>query len=597
MYNYQTDIDKYRQKIIHGQKKFDQLGYLKLCFIAALIVAAYLCHYHNYPPLLCALIVIMLATLVILWIKHAQLDEQLELWQGLIGINQAYIERQQGTWVNFPDNGSEFFDINHPFAADLDLVGPNSLFQLLNTSHTWHGRQAFVKSLLYSNYDSQEIKARQSAVIELSNDRAFAHDYQYHAQKIGASNFVVEIIAQLSDSKPFFISSSLVIKALMIVPWFTTILFVAMLAFNLPILSWYVNIMIIIQLLIWRASRKSLKNYLQGIVHLPYQLKKYSHLFYMLDSRTYQAPLLKAIQEKLVYGETSASQAIKELDRITNRMSFIHNGLVYLMLNALLMWDYRTAIKLDRWKKSFGPVAEKWFTALGEYESLHCLANLAQINLNTCIPKISDSEHIIDIHEMGHPLIPETSRVCNDFYGHDNIFVISGSNMSGKTTFLRTLGLNIVLAQNGGYVCAKQFVTSLFRVYTSMRIADDLSQGLSTYYAELVRIKAILNAAQETNKLLFLIDEIFRGTNSYDRLFGAKSVIIKLDSLKAMGLISTHDLEICKLEDSLERLKNMSFCEQYYEDKMSFDYRIKEGPSQSSNARFLMKQIGIEMAD
>jgi DNA mismatch repair ATPase MutS len=199
---------------------------------------------------------------------------------------------------------------------------------------------------------------------------------------------------------------------------------------------------------------------------------------------------------------------------------------------------------------------------------------------------------------MGHPLINHKQRVNNSINIDQSICIITGSNMSGKTTFLRTIGINLVIAYAGGAVCAKKFDTSIMDIYTCMRVSDDLSKGISTFYAELLRVKMIIEASKEKKPMIFLIDEMFSGTNSMDRIAGAKNVLLNLSREWIAGLISTHDFELCALEkDSKGKIKNFHFSERYKNNMIEFDYKLKNGQCTTTNAKYLMKMVGIEIRD
>jgi DNA mismatch repair ATPase MutS len=221
---------------------------------------------------------------------------------------------------------------------------------------------------------------------------------------------------------------------------------------------------------------------------------------------------------------------------------------------------------------------------------------LIQIEENISFPTIDNSKLKVKADSLGHPLINSDIRILNDIDMDNNIFIITGSNMSGKTTFLRTLGINLVLAYSGGPVYANKMSCPIVSIYTSMRVTDDLKNGISTFYAELLRIKDIINEAKENKNMIFLIDEIFRGTNSIDRILGAKNVLANLNKLEVIGAITTHDLELCVL-DKYNRIKNYHFSEEYKDNKIHFDYKIRLGRSTSTNAKYLMKLVGIEILD
>ena len=238
------------------------------------------------------------------------------------------------------------------------------------------------------------------------------------------------------------------------------------------------------------------------------------------------------------------------------------------------------------------PDISNWFESLGKFESLLSFSHFPNVVRNTTLPTITLGKEVT-AKEIGHPLIKNDLRVCNDVQIDNSIFIISGSNMSGKTTFMRTLGINLVLAKAGGFVCAKDMHVSQLNLMTSMRIADNLSEGISTFYAELKRIKGIMEMARIDENMLFLIDEIFRGTNSVDRLIGAKTVLERLNEQNVIGIITTHDLELAQETKEIDRIRNYSFNEHYTDSEINFDYKIKKGVSTTTNAKFLMKMMDI----
>jgi DNA mismatch repair ATPase MutS len=332
-------------------------------------------------------------------------------------------------------------------------------------------------------------------------------------------------------------------------------------------------------------------SYLATVSLAPLIFGHYATVLQTVAKEDFANPHLQKIQSNL----KEAVSAISALDLIINRTSVKSFGLFYYLLNMLLLWDFDCAIRLSNWKERYGNKCEFWLKRLGELESLLSLAVLGNTCSEACLPEVTTNTRQIKAQQLGHPLLPNQTRICNDFEQQEQLLLISGSNMSGKTTFLRTVGINLTLARSGGYVCAQSLQCASFQLISSMRIRDDLSEGISTFYAELRQIARIVSAAKSEGDLFFLIDEIFRGTNSEDRLAGATAVIGELSRRRAMGMVTTHDLSLCDLETSLSNLRNYSFAENYSGDSMFFDYRLRIGKSTSTNAQFLMRQVGIEL--
>lgn len=304
------------------------------------------------------------------------------------------------------------------------------------------------------------------------------------------------------------------------------------------------------------------------------------------------------LKADLFCNEKAASQQIKQLDNIAGAVAFKYNPIVYFVINNLFFWDFHCLFALEKWKAGSGPSLRKWVNNLGIYEALASLAMVAQLNPDWCFPEFDQERLFLAAEQMGHPLLGNQQRVNNNFKIDKQIAVITGSNMSGKTTLLRTIGINLVLAYAGAPVCARKFNCSIMEIYTSMRISDDLNSGISTFYAELLRIKMIIDFSKNKQDMIFLIDEVFRGTNSRDRVIGARNVVLNLNKDWIIGLISTHDHELCKLENEANgRIVNYHFMESYTEDEIKFDYLLKPGPCTTSNAKYLMKMAGIEILD
>jgi DNA mismatch repair ATPase MutS len=269
-----------------------------------------------------------------------------------------------------------------------------------------------------------------------------------------------------------------------------------------------------------------------------------------------------------------------------------------LFLNSFLLWDVRQMLALNEWRKKNKPIVPKLFHAIAETEVLNTLATIHFNHANWCLPKLTDKHFVFESKDLGHPLIPEKERVDNDFLIEKNtlISLVTGSNMAGKSTFLRSIGINIVLAQVGAPVCAQHFTLSPVRLMTSMLVSDNLAENTSTFYAELKKLKTIIEAVNNSEKVFVLLDEILRGTNSHDRHTGSTAFITQLIRHHAFAVIATHDLELADLKKGFSQsLENYHFDVQVKGEELFFDYKLKEGVCHSLNASLLMKKIGIEL--
>ena len=588
---FEQEIKKYEAHLSKQNSIYRGIGYIKLFHVAFMVFFIYLIFNYNgnLVPLIISGIVIFL--LIGFWIFHERLKAEINYSKGMIKINQRQLDRITGAWTGFSDIGSEFVNHDHPYASDLDIVGQKSVFQFLNATHTWHGRQQFANDLLAPSYTADEIKIRQEAILELSEDIVFSNHIQYQFAQIGVHAAAKFIPKWLADETVFM--NHKVLKTLAIYGPIVVLLF-ATFTFLTRITALYIPVLVLLacQLLIWGISFFKTSNYLSDISQLSYSLDAYGSVVKALQEQPFDSEKLKQIQEVLSDSEYSAFLAIKELARLSARANLRRNGIAFVLLNITLLFDLTTAIGFEGWKKKYAKYAESWFINLGEFESLLSLSNLPNVITSSYLPQIVTGKRV-EAKELGHLLINNEVRVSNDVVLTDEIFIISGSNMSGKTTFMRTIGVNLILARCGSFVCANKLAISLLEPITSMRIADDLSEGISTFYAELKRVKGILDMAKKEPNTLFLIDEIFRGTNSVDRLMGAKTILKKLEELDIVGIITTHDLELCELARVNPRIKNYSFSEHYSENEIHFDYKLNVGKSLTTNAKYLMKMLDI----
>ena len=585
-------IAVHESSLVDDNKIFNILGYFKLLLITILLFTGFKAYRSSYELSFLIPCVVEFITLVVVWVYHYKLQARIKYSLKMVEINKRHLSRISGDWINFEDIGEEFISVNHPYASDLDIVGKKSLFQLLNLTNTWHGRVAFATDLLNSNYSNDKINDRQQAILELSKNIKFSNDIEYQTSKIGTSDFIEKLVIALKDKK-IFIKNRFIKMILNYLPLITLPLMFIISTFKLSDYYIFVAVTISTYLTVWVIGAYRIQKHLKDIDDIPSKLNAYSCMIKLIGEIDFTSKKLIDIKSKLSTSTLSAEIAIKSLGKISARLNVKGNAIIYFLLNVLTLWDYRTAIKYDSWKESYADKSEEWFLLLGELESLLSFSNLANICNNVSMPTVLDIDKNIEANNIGHPLLVNEKRVDNDVEIKDNILIISGSNMSGKTTFLRTIGVNLVLAQAGSFVCATEMKFSAMKIMTSMRIADDLNEGISTFYAELKRIGDIVKESEKHSDTIFLIDEIFRGTNSEDRLIGAKTVVSKLNNFGVIGIITTHDLELCSLDDSSERIINYNFSEYYKDNGIHFSYKINTGKSTTTNAKYLMQLVGI----
>lgn len=512
----------------------------------------------------------------------------------LLLINKTEINRSEGDFFGL-DKGQEFSDVQHAYAPDLDLFGSNSLFQLLVRSKL-SGTRVMFENWLKNKASKNDIEERQIAIQELVQDPTWrqnltAFGYHGNQQDKKYANVVSSLIQWLDDNfnllnSPFWH----IVRYLM--PLASVFVIV-----GVTLLQWpyqWIYLPVLINLALLSILFKPLMEITKEFGNIDSFLKGYENLILAIESKKFSAPLLIRLHEQLKKENISASASLKSLRNI---LMFLLNrvNLLYIPFNILFLLDVNWLLSAVRWKKKNIHLVDGWFAAVHQIDALNDTASYAFVNPDFAFPTITLEEHHLVAEEMGHPLIKPASRVSNDFShsGKGSLGLVTGSNMSGKSTFLRTIGVNLVLAQLGAPVCAKKFETSLVRVFTSMRTQDNLEESVSSFYAELARLKKLLDLLDEEEPVFYMLDEILKGTNSDDRHKGALSLIDQLIEKNCRGLVSTHDIQLSKLSKDQSRVQNMSFNNTIVEDEIFFDYKLSLSPCASFNASKLMEKMGI----
>lgn len=559
--------------IYFGFKAYESAGYL-FYFIEVLLVIGFF----------------------LLVIYHLKIKDKKTRVEILLGVNERYMKRASGEWMDFPDIGEEYIDLEHNYSNDLDIVGENSLFQFLNISHTHTGRKIFSRDLLYPKKDKATIKARQEAIRELSREIELVQEIEYLTLKEKENLKSPEKLISYARSEDTAFKSKYTKNAIRFLPLLTISVNILGIILKDNRIVYAGMILAIFQVLIWLIGMFKNNLLLSTVGYLKYNLETYLGVLKEIEDREFKSEKLQEIKNTMFSDRSSSINAIKELDKITQIINIRSGGILNLVLNAFLLWDYQCIFLLESWKSKYGEKVEDWIEGIGQLESLMSFSVFQDVLGNTSFPLISEEKPKVIATQIGHPLINKKTRINNNLNLDDKIFIITGSNMSGKTTFLRTIGLNLVLAYNGAPVCARNMECSILDIMTSMRVQDDLAAGISTFYAEILRIKKIIDKSEENEDMIFLIDEIFTGTNSPDRIAGAKNVLANLNKKNTIGAITTHDLELCELDD-YKRIENYHFEDTYEDDSILFDYKIRSGKSTSTNAKNLMRLAGIKIIE
>jgi len=541
-------------------------------------------------------------------IFHNRVRESLTRVSLLIDIKKLQIARIHLDWDRLPPTEKSAFALaDHPFASDLDIVGERSLHRLIDSAVTIEGSERLKSWLLEVRPNMGVIEHRQALVSELKDLSLFRDRLQLlsavaRINTVGPeqprsrarhwnSRILVDWIERIAPHASLlptvFVLSAL--SALNIACVILTALEVIPAIWPLTFLL-YMGGMYLVQQRIASAW---------GELHeLEKALTHFKVVFRYLESRSYKnTPRLAEICAPFADRDKQPSVEIKRLGRLAAALGVRTNPLLWFMVHVVVPWDFIFTHRLELLKSELAHLLPRWLDAWYELEALNSLANFAYLNPHYKFPHISSEPNRFAARRLGHPLLNPESKVCNNFELDQNqrIVILTGSNMAGKSTFLRTIGVNLSLAYAGSPVNADELQTSLFRPFTCIKVSDSVQDGLSYFYAEVKRLTALLAAAKADDRLpvLFLIDEIFRGTNSRERLIGSRSYIRSLSESTAVGLVATHDLELVKLADEIEGVLNFHFREEVSNGRMVFDYRLRSGPCPTTNALTIMRLEGL----
>lgn len=595
---YQNKIKYYQNQIKILDKSARQISNLRLFISLAGIGGVIYLYLHEMHFSAAGLFILTGIIFTGLVFRHQHLKQDKKYAQSMLKINEQSIARFSDTWTSFPDTGSEFIEEDHPYGVDLDIFGKRSLFQLINGANTFLGRQRLKDMLTNPSLEKNSVIRRQVIIKELAEHVDFRQNLQ--AEGILSSNINTnpeELIHWAKSSQNIW---TLPVVVLLIRLSSIILIMTTALALVMPkVIPFFIPLLIILfhALLLFYFRKDTSSAFVIAGKYLK-SIKSFQHMLKLFEEEVFTSSELKELQKELLNkkGQTAFLQT-KKLAKAVD-MTYIRHHQLYLIFNFFTLWDFHCMTALERWKSESGNEIKKWLHILGEIEALSSISKLTFDHPDWCTPVFIENSRKITAKDLGHPLLSETRITNNLEINHaGEVLLITGSNMSGKSTFLRTAGINLVLAYMGSSVCAHEFQCSFLHIYTSMRINDNLDTGTSSFFAELVRIKRIIEESKKEKPIIFLLDEIFKGTNSRDRHTGAKHLIKKLSKTGSIGLVSTHDLELGDLAKESHYIKNYHFAEYYQNGNIYFDYKLKPGISTTRNAIFLMKMAGIDIND
>lgn len=597
IYNkYQERIQRTKEEIGRLHKLINQNSFARLfVIIGGGALLFYLVQKENLLLLLLAVLAIILV-FAFLVRRQSKLEKQHADAEAFLQVNENEITLRDTRQTIYND-GAKFEDSRHSYTSDLDIFGQFSLFSLINRCATALGI-ARLADWLQRASTKREIEDRQEAIAEIAEDLDWSQNFQSRLlfnihQKIEVKSFLLHYFEGSSLTfggtfmRLYVPVAPFVLLALLLFSLFVTPLWTVLLLLGLVHLFWTLGLAGKVGLFSSRIDKvgQILAAYAEGLA--------------LVEEKTFVATESQRLQEQLGVERKPLSGAFRELSKLINNLDTRNNMLMGAILNIIFLWDFKYVMKIVQWKSKYEADILEAFDVIAEFEALNSLAILKRNHPNWTTPELlsNTTDDKILATEIAHPLIPVAQSVTNDYTNeHHRIALITGSNMAGKSTFLRTIGINAVLAYAGAVTCATVFKLPIYNLISYMRIRDSLNESTSTFKAELDRMKFILDTAKQDKGSFFLIDEMLRGTNSVDKYLGSRAIIRKLIAMEGKGMVATHDLQLASLEEeNVGKVQNYHFDIRVEEGEMLFDYKLKHGRCTIFNASLLLKGIGIDV--
>ena len=567
------------------QKQINRLAFGRLF----LFLAGSLSIYFYYIDQSIGLWLTGLSVLIYIYLvkKQDKLKIEKRLQEELITINEREIAFLKGD-VTRAESGDEFLPINHPFAADLDLFGDKSLFQFLNRASTSLGRSHLAKTFLSPKVAVSEIIAVQESIKELKPRL----EWRQLLHALGSVQMHIDdAIQQIKGWKAESGANSKTKRVLSyLVPGLFLLDVVLYLIFGNGIFEKLLWVFVAVNMLLTGSNMKSIKKELIVGAGISKSLEQCVRIFNHIKNADFKSPKLSALKGQI--GKESIT-AINDLSTIMARLESVQNGFGVIFMSGTLQYHVHALFALEQWKEKHKDSADHWFEIIGEMEALSSIAQFGFSNEQYVFPEFN-SDKRMSFEEVGHPLIPSRERVTNSIdFNHGQLVILTGSNMSGKSTFLRTIGINLVLAKCGAPVCASTMNIDPIPLYVHMKVSDSLAGGQSYFFAEVDRLRFIKTELDKGPGFV-LLDEILRGTNSEDKQVGTMEFLKKLKELNALGIVATHDLGVCELAKTFpDSMINKRFEVEMNEEELHFDYKLRDGICENKNASVILRKSGI----
>ncbi|GMW01561.1 MAG: DNA mismatch repair protein MutS [Candidatus Hydrogenedentota bacterium] len=540
-----------------------------------------------------AFLAVPLGAFAVLIVLHERTRRSMKRAARSVAFYEACLRRTDDAWMGKGFTGTDLQPPDHPYAADLDLFGPGSLYELLCTARTPSGRETLA-GWLCAPTGADEAVARQQAVEELRPHVDLREDLAIEGDDVREA-VRARLLRNWASAAPAYPQA-----------WIRPAAIALTIAAVASAVVWGVTgyaapfaVVALVEIALLRYCKSSIQQVIRDMEVPGLELSVLAHVLSRLERESFHGSLLRSLHTRLLTEGVTASDAIRKLDRLV-RVLEMQNNQLFAPFALFLLWPIHSTFAIERWRHVYGARIVEWIDAVGELEAICALAAYAYEHPEDVYPEFTGQGPLFEATGIGHPLLPRGHCVRNDVHlgSPVRVLVISGSNMSGKSTLLRTCGINAVLAQAGAPVHARSLRMSPLCIGATLRVVDSIQDGASRFYAEIRRLKHVVDMARGTTPLLFLLDEILHGTNSHDRSIGAEALLRVLLEAGAIGFVTTHDLAItASAESHAPHAVNMHFEDQFADGALRFDYRLRPGVVQKSNALALMRSVGLDVPE
>lgn len=573
------------------KKQIFRISMLRLALFIAGIAGLYF--FFNQTTLLIICICLTFLPLFILVKIHNRFFIRKEWLETQARIIQEELQALSGDYSSFED-GKEYVNPEHPYSFDLDIFGRRSLFQSINRTCTFFGKNRLAKWLQNHLHEKTSIEKRQEMVREISEHTLFREQFRvaglvHHGQSSDA-----EKIQAWSQSPAQYLHAGWVKAFIWGVPVINSLLLITSLA-GWTSFSWLglsFGIFLVLSFGIIKRATYIQETYGKQLK----SLNGYARLIALAKAENWKSAGMQELMERFNLNGQSPIQALQQLSKELDRLDLRNNQFLYVLLEGSIFFQLQEIVRIERWKARYGQHISKWLETVGELDALCSLGTFAYNHPQYTYPELTEKPFCFLATQMGHPLMPASQCVKNDATIPSRPFflIITGANMAGKSTYLRTIGVNYLLACIGAPVCSEKLKLHPNQLITSLRTSDSLSDNESYFFAELKRLKRIIDLLNQGQQLFIILDEILKGTNSMDKQKGSFDLIRQFMQLKANGIIATHDLLLGSLIKQFpEEIRNYCFEADIKENELTFSYKLREGVAQNMNACFLMKKMGI----